>query len=106
MYSIEHQTKRKYACKNVKNACAWRLQKIAGSVPIENVDDLHTDRYNYKKNHRCRFGKNHFFFFFFFFFDNQNVQFMKKTIQKPAISDDTCFYYSHMILSVFPRAQR
>ena len=42
------------------------------------------------------------------FFYYQNLQFMEKTIKKDAVSGDTCtlFYYSHMILPVFSRAQR
>ena len=32
-----------------KSACVWLLQKIAGSFPVWNEDDLHTDRFRYKK---------------------------------------------------------
>ena len=32
-----------------KSECMLLLQKIACSFPVGNVDDLHTDQYNYKK---------------------------------------------------------
>ena len=41
------------------------VEKNAGPFQVENVDDIHTDQYYYKKP---KFTDAVFFFFFFFFF--------------------------------------
>ena len=57
---------------------------MAGSFHVENIDDLHTDRYNYKK------PKSTDAVFFCF---NENLQFVEKTY-KNICSEYTSFYMS------------
>ena len=52
-------------------------------IPRRNVDDRHTDRYNYKKPK----STNAVFYY-------QNLQFVEKIIKKDAISGDTVMFLS------------
>ena len=76
-----------------KSACTWLLQKIAGSFPRWNVDDLHTDPYYYKKqNALMQFLKIYFFFWY------QNLNLWGKFLQKMASCKKymTKFVVSHL----------
>ena len=76
-------------------------EENCGFIPHRNVNDLRTDLYDCKKPK----STDAVFAQIVLFYD-QNLQFEKKTFQKLEISNDTWFYYSLMILSVYPRAQR
>ena len=83
IYSVRSNIKN--TCKMWKSACAWLLQRIAGTFPVWNADDLHRLILQKAQIHRCSFCKNRFFFFFFFvsFFNyHQNLNLWGKLLQK------------------------